>query len=150
MPNKDPEKRKAYNRAWYAAHKDEQKTYFRAYYRARQKGNFEDAHEGRGQLMSFEEIGRRLGYPSWSTPVRIYNQAMRKLRKRFTHEQVLEALRDLADQENETANIIHRRVRVAVEDNLASHPVSDWPLFVSPSSRLTEWEKELLRLDTEE
>jgi hypothetical protein len=98
------------------------------------------------ELMSFEEIGRRLGYPArnWSTPVHIYNKAMTKLRKRFTHEEVLEALRDLAAQENETTTIIHRRVRVAVEDNLASHPVSEWPLFVSPSSRLTEWEKKLL------
>ena len=101
-------------------------------------------------LMSWDEIARRLGYAHGSTAQYHYRNAMLKLRKQFTHEEILEALRELAAQGNETANIIHRRVRVAVEDNLASHPVSDWPLFVSPSSRLTEWEKELLRLDTEE
>jgi hypothetical protein len=96
------------------------------------------------ELMSFEEIARRMGYANASTPVHLYNKAMAKLRKLFTHAEILEALRDLADQESETANIIHTRVRVAVENNLASHPISGWPLLVSPSSRLTAWEKKEL------
>lgn len=100
------------------------------------------------ELMSFEEIARRMGYANASTPVHLYNKAMTKLRKRFTHAEILEALRELADQESETTPIIHSRVRVAVENNLASRPISSWPILVSPSSRLSVWEKELRRLDT--
>ena len=96
------------------------------------------------ELMSFQEIGRRLGYKSWSTPVYLYNRAMAKLRKRFTHGEILSMLRDLAAQESDTSVIAHARVRVAMEANLIPHPTSSWELWISPGSRLCEWEKKLL------
>ena len=154
MPNKDPEKRKAYDKAWYSSHKDEMKAYFKAYYRAHKRTSM----QGRGvrtdlgydaDLMSFEEIGRRLGYASHRTPVYLYHRAMAKLRKRLTHGQILEMLQELA-ADRDGGHVTDSRVRASLEGARSFTPISKRRLLVSPSSRRANWEKRLGAIDRQE
>lgn len=98
------------------------------------------------ELMSFEEIGKRLGYASWSTPVYLYNRAMAKLRKLLTHDQVLEMLQELA-MDSDGGQVRDLRVRSALNAARSFTPLSELGLLISPSSRRTVWEKRLSALD---